>query len=87
MCQTMTHIGTDLCPSLLKNVYLFVTTLGIRAGLGLSLALASGAALHQQCAGVSSPWPFGGAWTELPPGIWGSDQGLNPYPLHWQADS
>ena len=29
MCQTMTNIGTDLCPSLFKNMDLFVTALGL----------------------------------------------------------
>ena len=37
----MTNIETVLCPSLFKNIYLFVTVLGLCCWVGLSLVVAS----------------------------------------------
>ena len=80
----------------------FLTVLGLRFARGLSLVAASGGHSSSQCAGLSLSWPLllqstgcrraGSVVVAHGPsgsaacGIF-PDQGSNPCPLHWQADS
>ena len=79
-----------------------MAVLGLRFCAGLSLVVASGGHSSSRCAGLSLSWPLllrstgsrraGSAIVAHGPsrstacGIL-PNQGLNPCPLHWQADS
>ena len=83
-------------------IYLFLAVLGLRFVRGLSLVAASGGHSSSRCAGLSLSRPLllrstgsrraGSVVVAHGPsysaacGIF-PDQGSNPYPLHWQADS
>ena len=80
-------------------IYLFLAVLGLRFVRGLSLVAASGGHSSSRCAGLSltRPLPTGsrragsavvahGPSRSAARGIL-PDQGSNPRPLHWQADS
>ena len=83
-------------------IYLFLAVLGLRFVQGLSLVVASGGHSSSQCVGlsVSRPLPLRGTGSRRTGsavvahgpscstacGIF-PDQGSNPCPLHWQADS
>ena len=83
-------------------IYLFMSVLVFVSVRGLSLVAASGGHSSSRCAGLSLSWPFflrstgsryaGSAIVAHGPscsavcGIF-PDQGSNPCPLHWQADS
>ena len=83
-------------------IYLFLAVLGLRFVRGLSLVAASGGHSSSRCAGLSlsRPLPLWGTGSRragsaavahgpscsMACGIL-PDQGSNPCPLHWQADS
>ena len=84
-------------------IYLFLWLCWVFVSVrGLSLVAASGGHSSSQCAGLSLLWPFlfrstgsrradsvivaHGPSCSAACGIF-PDQGSNPYPLHWQADS
>ena len=83
-------------------IYLFMAVLGLRFCAGLSLVVASGGHSSSRRAGLSLSWPLllqstgsrragsvivaQGPSCSAARGIF-PDQGLNPCPLHWQADS
>ena len=82
--------------------FIFLTVLGLRFVRGLSLVAASGGHSSSRCAGLSlsRPLPLRGTGSRRAgsvavahgpscPAACGifPDQGSNPRPLHWQADS
>ena len=86
-----------------KFIYLFLAVFWVIVSVwGLSLVLASGGHSSSRCAGLSLSWPLllrstgsrragsvivaHGPSCSAACGIF-PDQGSNPYPLHWQADS